>query len=297
MSSPKNYSYAVRALIMSIAAINISYAEQSNNSMALEEVIVTAQKKTESLQDAPISLIAFGSEKIEQLGISDVGDIQGAVPNLSTAPHPSNRNSLTAFIRGVGNADLQITKDPAVGVYLDGVYLGRSAGLTADIADVQAIEVLRGPQGTLYGRNTTGGAISIRSAQADEEFSLKQKFSKGNRGYWRTLTQVNLPITDTVMVRAAFSRSAEDGLRWRAGVPLGRGDRRGHAQQDGAQAHDEQAEAEPRRRQGPRPPRQDPRRRGHGDHAPRREVSHDVRRIARIALSSLLEPLTSSTSP
>jgi len=211
MSSTKNYSYAVRALIMAIAAINISYAEQSNNSLVLEEVIVTAQKKTESLQDAPISLIAFGSEKLEQLGISDVGDIQAAVPNLSTAPHPSNRNSLTAFIRGVGNADLQITKDPAVGVYLDGVYLGRSGGLTADIADVQAIEVLRGPQGTLYGRNTTGGAISIRSVQADEEFSLKQKISKGNRGYWRTLTQVNLPITDTVMVRAAFSRSAEDG--------------------------------------------------------------------------------------
>ena len=142
MSSLRTHSQSAAALILAIAAINTSHAEQSSNGLTLEEVVVTAQKKTESLQDAPISLIAFGSEKLEQLGISDVGDIQSAVPNLSTAPHPSNRNSLTAFIRGVGNADLQITKDPAVGVYLDGVYLGRSAGLTADIADVQAISAL-----------------------------------------------------------------------------------------------------------------------------------------------------------
>ncbi|MBW2942093.1 TonB-dependent receptor [Zhongshania aquimaris] len=211
MFSFRPYAISAGALIAVVASVNSSYAQQSDNGLTLEEVVVTAQKKSESLQDAPISLLAFDSEKLEKLGVSDVGDIQGAVPNLSTAPHPSNRNSLTAFIRGVGNADLQITKDPAVGVYLDGVYLGRSAGLTADIADVQAIEVLRGPQGTLYGRNTTGGAISIRSAQPDEEFSLKQKLSKGNRGYWRSLTQANIPLSDTLMMRAAFSRSAEDG--------------------------------------------------------------------------------------
>ena len=211
MFSFRPYAISAGALIAVAASVNSSYAQQSDNGLTLEEVVVTAQKKSESLQDAPISLLAFDSEKLEKLGVSDVGDIQGAVPNLSTAPHPTNRNSLTAFIRGVGNADLQITKDPAVGVYLDGVYLGRSAGLTADIADVQAIEVLRGPQGTLYGRNTTGGAISIRSAQPDEEFSLKQKLSKGNRGYWRSLTQANIPLSDTLMMRAAFSRSAEDG--------------------------------------------------------------------------------------
>lgn len=218
MSSFRSYAMSASTLLLAITVVNTSYAEQSANGLTLEEVVVTAQKKSESLQDAPISLLAFDSEKLEKLGISDVGDIQSAVPNLSTAPHPTNRNSLTAFIRGVGNADLQITKDPAVGVYLDGVYLGRSAGLTADIADVQAIEVLRGPQGTLYGRNTTGGAIAIRSAQPDEEFSLKQKLSKGNRGYWRTLTQANLPVSDTLMLRAAFSRSAEDGWVENAGA-------------------------------------------------------------------------------
>ena len=143
MFSFRPYAISAGALIAVAASVNSSYAQQSDNGLTLEEVVVTAQKKSESLQDAPISLLAFDSEKLEKLGVSDVGDIQGAVPNLSTAPHPTNRNSLTAFIRGVGNADLQITKDPAVGVYLDGVYLGRSAGLTADIADVQAIEVLR----------------------------------------------------------------------------------------------------------------------------------------------------------
>ncbi|WP_269619559.1 TonB-dependent receptor [Zhongshania sp. BJYM1] len=211
MSSFRPYALSAGVLLAATSLINTSYAEQTPNGLTLEEVVVTAQKKTESLQDAPISLIAFNSEKLEKLGISDVGDIQSAVPNLSTAPHPTNRNSLTAFIRGVGNADLQVTKDPAVGVYLDGVYLGRAAGLSADIADLEAIEVLRGPQGTLYGRNTTGGAISIRSALPNEEFSLKQKLSKGNRGYWRTTTQANLPVTDTFMLRAAYSRSAEDG--------------------------------------------------------------------------------------
>ena len=201
----------VCALALASAIIPSAYGEPANNGLALEEVIVTAQKRTESLQDAPISLLAFDSEKLEKLGVSDVGDIQSAVPNLSIAPHPANRNSLTAFIRGVGNADLQVTKDPAVGIYLDGVYLGRSAGLTSDIADIAAIEVLRGPQGTLYGRNTTGGAIAIRSSTPDDTLSLKQKLSKGNRGYQRSLTQLNVPVSDAVMARLAFSRSGEDG--------------------------------------------------------------------------------------
>lgn len=199
-------------LAAAIAAANAAIAQdQPADALMLDEVVVTAQKKAESLQDAPISMLAFDSSTLEKLGVSDVADIQASVPNLSLAPHPSNKNSITAFIRGVGNADLQVTKDPAVGVYLDGVYLGRAAGLATDVADIESIEVLRGPQGTLWGRNTTGGALVINSAKPHEAFALKQTLSAGNHDYWRSVTQLNAPLTDTVFLRAAFSRSSHGG--------------------------------------------------------------------------------------
>lgn len=208
---PKN---AFSLLALAIAAANAQAAiaqQQPTDALMLDEVVVTAQKKAESLQDAPISMLAFDSNTLEKLGVSDVTDIQASVPNLSLAPHPSNKNSITAFIRGVGNADLQVTKDPAVGVYLDGVYLGRAAGLATDVADIESIEVLRGPQGTLWGRNTTGGALVINSVKPHDAFALKQILSFGNHDYWRSVTQLNAPISDTVFLRAAYSRSGQNG--------------------------------------------------------------------------------------
>lgn len=157
--------------------------------LALEEILVTAEKRESSLQDTPISLLAFSSERLERFGVSDLGDIAGLAPNVTITPFPNSRSSLVVFIRGVGNNDSQTTQDPAVGVYIDGVYIARSVGLTSDIADLERIEVLRGPQGTLYGRNTTGGAINLITAKPGEEFGFSQSLSAGNRDYLRSLSK------------------------------------------------------------------------------------------------------------
>ncbi|NKI17687.1 TonB-dependent receptor [Spongiibacter sp. KMU-166] len=180
--------------------------------MALEEVIVTAQKKAESLQDTPISLTAFGSERLETEGISSLGDIGSKVPSLTIEPFPINNATLRIFIRGIGISDAQITQDPPVGIYVDGVYIARSTGTALDVADLQRIEILRGPQGTLYGRNTTGGAINlITKKPTTEGIEFKQKFTVGNRNLFTSKSTLNVPVTDTVAVKVAAMRTMQDG--------------------------------------------------------------------------------------
>ncbi|WP_372862381.1 TonB-dependent receptor [Spongiibacter sp.] len=179
---------------------------------ALEEVIVTAQKKAESLQDTPISLTAFSEDRLEVEGISNLGDIGSKVPSLTIEPFPINNATLRIFIRGIGISDAQITQDPPVGIYVDGVYIARSTGTALDVADLQRIEILRGPQGTLYGRNTTGGAINlITKKPTTEGLEFKQKFTVGNRDLFTSKSTLNLPVTDTVAAKFAVMRTMQDG--------------------------------------------------------------------------------------
>ncbi len=179
---------------------------------ALEEVIVTAQKKAESLQDTPISLTAFSEDRLEVEGISNLGDIGSKVPSLTIEPFPINNATLRIFIRGIGISDAQITQDPPVGIYVDGVYIARSTGTALDVADLQRIEILRGPQGTLYGRNTTGGAINlITKKPTTEGVEFKQKFTVGNRDLFTSKSTLNLPVTDTVAAKLAVMRTMQDG--------------------------------------------------------------------------------------
>ncbi len=179
---------------------------------ALEEVIVTAQKKAESLQDTPISLTAFSEDRLEVEGISSLGDIGSKVPSLTIEPFPINNATLRIFIRGIGISDAQITQDPPVGIYVDGVYIARSTGTALDVADLQRIEILRGPQGTLYGRNTTGGAINLVTKKPTTEgIEFKQKFTAGNRNLFTSKSTLNLPLSDTIAVKLAAMRTMQDG--------------------------------------------------------------------------------------
>ncbi|MGJ8685952.1 MAG: TonB-dependent receptor [Spongiibacteraceae bacterium] len=179
---------------------------------ALEEVIVTAEKKAESLQDTPISLTAFSSERLETDGISNLSDIGSKVPSLTIEPFPINNATLRIFIRGIGISDAQITQDPPVGIYVDGVYIARSTGTALDVADLERIEILRGPQGTLYGRNTTGGAINLITKKPNtEEFEFKQKFSGGNRDLFTTKTTMNIPLAENLAVKIAAMQTMQDG--------------------------------------------------------------------------------------
>ncbi|MFT5574695.1 MAG: iron complex outermembrane receptor protein [Bermanella sp.] len=210
------------SLIMAVNAQGVTAKPQ----LSLEEVFVTAQKRTESMQDTPISMAAFAEDQLEKEGINNLADIASKVPGLSMTPFPINNATLNIYIRGVGLGDAQITMDSPVGVYLDGAYIARSAGLSLDIADLQRIEVLRGPQGTLYGRNSTGGAINLISKRPDVNgLGFHQKLSAGNRGQFSTKTSLNLPLGDNAAVKLAFLHAEKDGFIENEGAGRDFGDR------------------------------------------------------------------------
>src|SRR5262245_35959136 len=132
---------------------------QAVDEPAMEEVVVTARRREESLQDVPIAVTAVSAEQLELRGAPDITDLQRSTPSLTLQVSRGTNSTLTAFIRGVGQQDPLWGFEPGVGLYVDDVYLARPQGAVLDILDVDHVEVLRGPQGTLYGRNTIGGAI------------------------------------------------------------------------------------------------------------------------------------------
>ena len=218
MGTPRLLAAAILAAPMVQAAESGAYA--------LEEVVVTAQKKAESLQDAPISLTAFGQQELETKGINSLSDIGANVPSMSIQPFPINNATLRIFIRGIGISDAQIPQDPPVGVYMDGVYIARSTGTALDVADLERIEILRGPQGTLYGRNTTGGAVNLVTRKpSTEALEFEQKFTVGDRSLFTSKTSANIPVTDTLAAKLAFMTTQQDGFIENTGPGGDYGDR------------------------------------------------------------------------
>lgn len=193
----------------------------------LEEILVTAQHRTESAMSTPISLFTMSTEQLDKQRVGSISDLNGLVPNLTIDSFPANNQTLRLFIRGVGLTDTQITQDAAVGVYLNGAYIARSAGLTFDVADLERIEVLRGPQGTLYGRNTTGGAIKLITRKPDlDEFSFDQTLSAGNQSLLSSKTSVNLPFAQKYAAKLAYFYEDVDGFTKNKGPGGGFGDRK-----------------------------------------------------------------------
>jgi iron complex outermembrane receptor protein len=203
------------ALLASVVTSGIAAASAAP---MLEEVVVTAQKREESLQETPISIVAFSQKTIETQRITDMMDLDGKVPNMTLPAFAIEMNSATPFIRGIGNTEMQISYDLAVGVYRDGVYLGRSTGFGADTSDTERVEVLRGPQGTLYGRNTTGGAINIITKKPNDEYYFDTYAGVGNHNMKEVGGTFNIPITDTFFTRGAIKYSDDDGWYDNVGV-------------------------------------------------------------------------------
>ncbi len=187
--------------------------------MQIEEIVVTAQKREENLQDVPIAVSAFQQDTLERIGATRAADIGRLVPNLSATTLPSNTSTVAYSIRGIGQVEPLLTVDPGVGVYVDGVYVARQTGGAFQLADVARIEVLRGPQGTLYGRNTTGGAISVITKAPSGEFDLKQTVGYGNYDSWRSMTTVNLPRFGPLSIKASYLHSQNDGYVRQKRVP------------------------------------------------------------------------------
>jgi iron complex outermembrane receptor protein len=212
------------------AALAQDTAESSadGESSGLAEIVVTAQKRAENLQNTPISLAAMTAGELERRGIADITDLRSSVPALQVTPHPNSATTARVFIRGVGNNDDQITADPSVALYIDGVYVARSQGLSAEVAEVERVEVLRGPQGSLYGRNATGGAINyITRAPELGQFSAKQTLSYGNYNQFRARTRINVPLGDNLAVELGYLHSQKDGFVRNAGTGVERwGDQR-----------------------------------------------------------------------
>ena len=196
----------MKAIRVGFAALSVAAAaETALSAPALEEVVVTAQKKEASLQDTPIALDAFGEDALEREGIANVGDLAANVPALTIQPFPINTTTLRIYIRGIGLIDAQITQDPPVGVYIDGGYIARSAALATDIADLTRIEVLRGPQGTLYGRNSTGGAVNLITRRPNvDAVEFKQNVTLGDRDLATVRSMLNLPLWDGSAVKLAY---------------------------------------------------------------------------------------------
>lgn len=185
----------------------------------LEEIVVTAQKRPESVLEAPLSLVVINAQELQQSHYVDLADIANLAPNLQVLPHPNAASTLLLFMRGVGNSDEQVIQDPSVAVYLDGVYLSRSQGLASEFLDIERIEVLRGPQGTLYGRNATSGAVNlVTKAPNSDSFSVSQAVDVGSRGLLRATTHVNAPVNDAFAIKFSYQNSQQDGFVDNAGT-------------------------------------------------------------------------------
>ncbi len=177
-------------------------AEEQNNS-GLTDIVVTATKRETNLQKTPISISVLGEDDIKKRSVQSLMDLaDGSVPSLRITTFESRQSALTIGIRGIVPDDAnQPAREQGVGVYLDGVYLGRQHGLNAALYDVQRIEVLKGPQGTLFGRNTEGGALSMVLKQPTGEFGGRVSGGIGNYGSYNTQLHVNLPEVQNVSIK------------------------------------------------------------------------------------------------
>ncbi|BFM18446.1 TonB-dependent receptor [Maricurvus nonylphenolicus] len=193
------------ALSLGLAAGNSLAAD-----FAIEEIVVTATKRAESIQDVPISVSAFSGDFLEKSGLKDLQDLGNIAPNLTISKSSQSVNQRIA-VRGVGSVGNNAI-DPSVAVYIDGVYMPRPGAVLGSLKDIEVAEVLRGPQGTLFGRNASMGALNIRTYKPSlDETSLKVDAGIGDYGAHDTTLIANAPLTDTIASRVVASYSSLDG--------------------------------------------------------------------------------------
>ncbi len=181
---------------------------QAAPSGRIEEVLVTARRREEAVENIPISITALSAEDLKTFGIRNFADLEGVVPglNLGGGGNGVKRDS-SPFIRGVGQRETKVTLDPAVATYIDGVYIGRAAGAMMDVTDVSSIQVLRGPQGTLFGRNATGGAISVNLNKPTNEWEGNVSVNIGNYGRRDISGLINVPFMEDFLMGRLFISS------------------------------------------------------------------------------------------
>ncbi|HEY8539199.1 MAG TPA: TonB-dependent receptor [Steroidobacteraceae bacterium] len=183
-------------------------------SAGLEEIVVTARRREESLQETPIAISAFTAEALERQQIYSTDDLDQVAPNLQFAsygPLTGHNSAAQVFIRGIGQTDGSSGVDPGVGLYIDEVYMGRAVGGVMDFRDIASVQVLRGPQGTLFGRNTIGGAVLLTTALPGDEFGGTVRVGVGDDSLREAFLALNLPITDGLGARISAGVRKRDG--------------------------------------------------------------------------------------
>lgn len=197
-------------------------APPSDQPVQIEAIVVTAQKRAENVQNVPIAISAYTATALQERAVVSVASLSNLAPNVTLdagTPFSGSSAVLSAYIRGIGANDFAFNIDPGVGIYLDGVYLARSVGANQDLGDVERIEVLRGPQGTLFGRNTIGGALSIITHDPGKEFRFNGDATIGSFNLRQSRFTVDMPINDSLSSSISFSSKTREGYLKRIPFP------------------------------------------------------------------------------
>ncbi|RLA44028.1 MAG: TonB-dependent receptor [Gammaproteobacteria bacterium] len=193
------------------AATQIPTVAAQDDSFALEEVVVTARRRVENLQDVPMAVTAISGDALTLRGAGDISELAQSIPSLTLEPSRATNSTLTAFIRGVGQQDPLAGFEQGVALYLDDVYLARPQGAMLDIYDVERIEVLRGPQGTLYGRNAVGGAIKYVTRRLGDEPEVRLKGAYGSYDQVDLVATASMPVGDMFRLGGTVASFTRDG--------------------------------------------------------------------------------------
>ena len=202
----------------SAPAVAAAAADQDS----IPDIVVTAQKRAENVQDVPIAISAFTSSALKERAVTDVSQLSAIAPNVNLdggTPFSGSSAVLSAFIRGIGSDDFAFNIDPGVGVYVDGVYLARTVGANQGLLDVERIEILKGPQGTLFGRNTIGGAISIVTRDPGDKFRFSGDVTTGSYHLLQVRGSVDIPIAANLNSSITFGVKQQDGYLQRVPYP------------------------------------------------------------------------------
>jgi iron complex outermembrane receptor protein len=204
-----------------LAVPTVASAQQAaEGTPRLQEIIVTSERRESNVQDVPAAVSAFDPIELERRQVFNALDVMSNVPNLAVSNNPGQATSTTVFLRGIGSTESIVTLDTAIGFYLDDVYFARQGVNNLSMFDVERVEVLRGPQGTLYGRNTSGGAIRVMTKKPSEEFEAKAELMAGEYSSWSAKGSVNVPFTDKFFGR--FNALVEQGDGYTKNVILNR---------------------------------------------------------------------------
>jgi iron complex outermembrane recepter protein len=211
---PKSTTTFTTFLALATALVSPAYAQEApaEEEGGIRDIIVTAQRRSESIQSVPVAVTALDAKALSQSSIDDIRDIAGRVPSLVIDSVNAGPSAAAISIRGISFEDIEKSFDPAVGVAVDGVFIGTNTGQLLDAFDLESIEVLRGPQGTLFGRNTIGGVINVRRSKPTGELGVKGSFTRSScrqfaRNWWLALAQRLLRLRQNR--RLSIQRHAE----------------------------------------------------------------------------------------